>query len=91
MICELQHKTALDNQLQQLKEHIKGWQENKDNIPQDPRPYWTFQDDMAVTDRVILKGTCIVIPATLQKQALEQFNINHMVMEKTKLLAHKSI
>ena len=30
-ICELQHKTVLDNNLQQLKECIiKGWQENKD-------------------------------------------------------------
>ena len=32
-ICELQHKTALDNYLQQLKESIiKRWPETKDNI-----------------------------------------------------------
>ena len=43
MICELQHQTALDNHLQQLKECIiKGWPENKDNIAQNLRPCWTF-------------------------------------------------
>ena len=68
MICKLQHKTALDNHLQQLKECIrKEWPENKDNIAENLRPYWTFLDDMAAIDRVILKGRCIVIPDTLQK------------------------
>ena len=46
---------------------------------------------MAVIDGVILKGKHIVIPNTLQKQALEQLHINHMGKEKTKLLACKSI
>ena len=42
-IHELQHETAPDNHLKQLKEHvIKGWQENKDNIALNLRPYWTF-------------------------------------------------
>ena len=42
-IHELQHETALDNHLQQLKEHIiKRWPENRDNIPQNLKPYWTF-------------------------------------------------
>ena len=55
-ICELQHETALDNHLLQLKECItKGWTENKDNMPQNLRPYWTFQDDIAVIDGVIQK------------------------------------
>ena len=91
-ILELQHETALDNHLQQLKEGIiKGWPENKDNLPQNLRPYWTFQDDMAIIDRVMIKGRFIVIPDKLQKQVLQQLHINHMGMEKTKLLAHKSI
>ena len=46
---------------------------------------------MAVNDVVILKGRCIVIPNALQKQALEQPHINHMGIDKTKLLACKSI
>ena len=91
MMWELQHDTDQDNHLQQLKCIIKGWPENKDSMVQDLRLYWIFQDDMAVGDGVILKGRCIVIPNTLQKQTLEQLHINHMGMYKTKLFAFKSI
>ena len=41
---------------------------------------------IAVIDRVILKGRCIVISNTLQKQALEQFHINYIGMEKQNFL-----
>ena len=57
---------------------IKDWPENKDQIPQDKRTYWTFHDDMAVIDGIILKGRCIVILVSLQRQALEQHHINHI-------------
>ena len=41
---------------------------------------------MTVIDRFILKGRCIVISNTLQKQTLEQLHINHMGMDKIKPL-----
>ena len=41
---------------------------------------------MVVSDGIIQKGTHIVIPNSVQKQALEQLHINHMGMDKTKLL-----
>ena len=46
---------------------------------------------MAVINRIILKGRHVVIPETLQRQALEQLHVNHMGMEKTNLLACESI
>ena len=46
---------------------------------------------MAVIDRVILKGRHVVIPELLQNQALQQFHVNHVGIEKTKLLACESI
>ena len=58
---------------------------------QNLRPDWTFQDDITVVDRVILKGRCIVIPDSLQKQVPEKLHINHMGMEKTKLFANKTM
>ena len=70
---------------------MKGWLESKDNTALNLRPYWTFRDDMAVIDGVLLKGRCMVIPNTLQKQALEQHHINHMGRDKTKLITCKSI
>ena len=36
-------------------------------------------------------GMCIKNPETLQRLALEQLHVNHMWIEKNKLLAHESI
>ena len=66
------------------------WSDNKDQLPQDIKTYWTFRDDMAVIDNVVIKGQCIVIPGSLQQHALKHLHINHMGIEETKLLAHKS-
>ena len=57
----------------------------------DMRTYWTFRDDMAVIDGVIMKGRRIVIPEAFPEQALQQLHINHMGIDKSKLLTRKSI
>ena len=46
---------------------------------------------MAVIDGIVLKGKHVIIPEILKTQALYQLHINHMGIEKTKLLAHESI
>ena len=46
---------------------------------------------MAIIDRVIMKGRHIVVPEVLQKQEHHQIHINHLAIEKTKLLVHRSI
>ena len=51
---ELQQATSQDQHLQHLK----------DKIPQNIRTYWTFRDDKAVNDGVIIKGRCIVVSET---------------------------
>ena len=91
-IRQLQQATSQDDYLQQLKEYnIRGLPENKDQIPQDIWTYWTFWDDMGVIDGIILKGRHVVIPESLKKQALDQLHLNHMGIDKTKLLTCESI
>ena len=52
---ELQCTASEDERLQYLIEDIlQGWPENRDQIPQDMRTYWTFPDYIAVTDMVII-------------------------------------
>ena len=46
---------------------------------------------MAVIDGVIMNGSHIIIPEILKPQVLDQLHINHMGIEKTKLLVCKSI
>ena len=50
-----------------------------------------FQDGMAVIDGLIVIGRHVVIPETLQRQALEQLHSNHMGITKPKPLACESI
>ena len=43
MIHQLQPANSQDDHQQQFKNYIiKGWPENKDQIPQDMQTYWTF-------------------------------------------------
>ena len=38
-----------------------------------------------------MKGRCIIIPAVLKQQILDQFYLNHMGIKKTKLLTCKLV
>ena len=42
-------------------------------------------------DVIVSKGRRIVVPASLQQQALEQLHSNDMVIENMLLLVHESI
>ena len=44
--------------------------------------YWSFKDNMAVIDGIIMNGRHVIIPDILKTQALDQLNINHMGIEK---------
>ena len=57
----------------------------------DLRPYCSYRGELVVIDSIILKGRLIVIPNSLKQQVLNQLHINHMGIEKTKLLAHESV
>ena len=73
---------AQDEHLQCLKTIITGWLSTKDELHSDIRPYWSYKDNLAVTDRVIMKGRCIIIPAELKQQVLDQLHLNHMGIKK---------
>ena len=91
-ISQIQHTTAQDEHLQHLKNMIiTGWLSTKDKLHSDLRPYWSYRDDLAVIDGVIMKGRQIIIPAELKQQVLNQLHPNHMGIQKTKLPTCKSI
>ena len=55
------------------------------------KPYWSYRDELAVIDGMILKGRHIIIPNSLRQQVLDQLHTNHMGIEKTRLLAHECV
>ena len=93
-ISQIQHTTVQDKYLQCLKNIIiAGWLNTKDEIHIAIRPYWSYRDDLAVINGVVMKGRCIIIPAELKQQVLDQLHLNHMGIKKktTKLLTHESV
>ena len=91
-IKQFQQATSQDDHLQLLKGYIIiGWPENKDQIPQDMRTYWTFLDDMAVIDGFIMKGRYVVIPEVFEKTDIRLTPSEPHGNRKTKLLAWESV
>ena len=64
---------------------------HKGSAPLDIRPYWSYKDNHAVIDGVVMKGRHINIPERQKQQVLDQLHVNHMGIEKTKLLACESV
>ena len=91
-MTELQQASSQDNHLQKLKHFIfTGWPYSKDEISAELKPYWSYRDELAVIDGMILKGRHTIIPNSLRQQVLDQLHTNHMGIEKMKMLAHKCV
>ena len=70
---------------------IAGWPSTKDELHSNLRLHWSYRDNLAVIDGVVMKGRQIVIPTVLKQHVLDQLHTNHMGIEKTMLLAHESV
>ena len=53
--------------------------------------YWPFRDYMTVIVGIIIKGRHVIIPELLKAQVPDQIHINHIRIEKEKLLACESL
>ena len=80
--------TKIDSVLENNSSYIiiSGWPRTKVELHINIRPYWSYRDDLAVIDGVVMKGGCIIVPQELKQQVLDQLHLNHMSVEKTKLL-----
>ena len=91
-ISQIQQASVQDNHLQGLKDIIiTDWLSTKDELHSNLRPYWSYRDDIVVIDGVVMEGRCVIIPAVLRQQMLDQLHLNHVGIEETKLLAHDSV
>ena len=53
--------------------------------------YWSFRDEIANIDGIVIKDTRIILLESLQNQALRQLHMYHMGIEKTRLPVCKSL
>ena len=56
LMPEIQQASSQDNHLQHLKSLVNaGWPDNKDELQEDLRPYYSYRDELVVIDGILLK------------------------------------
>ena len=56
-MAEIQQASSINNHLQQLRGIIiTGWPDTRDKQCMDLQPHWSYRDELAVIDGIILKG-----------------------------------
>ena len=72
-IQEVRNKTKDDQVLRTLSETIvTGWPETIKELPTSIRSYLAFRDELFVEDGILLKGTRVIIPESMQSFILGQ-------------------
>ena len=91
-IDQIKEETAKDEVLPSLRAVItQGWPDTRSECPPHLHAYWNYRDELIVADGIILKGTRILIPKSLQPAVLQQLHYAHQGTEKCKLRAKVSV
>ena len=91
-IRKIQQEGEKDEEIILLKKIIyEGWPHTRAECPPRLLPYWNYRDELSVADAVVLKGSRIVIPRSLQAEVLQQIHLAHQGAEKCKLRAKGSV
>ena len=59
-----------------------GWPQTVQELPKEIQAYWTFREEMAIEDGLILKTTRIVIPPSMRESTLQQLHEGHLGFTK---------
>ena len=91
-MCQIQEETAKDSTLSTLREvTLRGWPDGRSDCPAALLVYRNYRDVLTVADGLILKGTRIIIPESLQPAVLKQLQYAHQGAPKCKLRANGSV
>ena len=79
----LRRETDRDPTLRALMQVInEGWPDTIKELTQDLRPYWSFREQMGISDGVIFKGRQVIIPKPLQSGILSQLHTGHLGLRR---------
>ena len=90
MLDEIRKQTAEDPILQDLRLQIQqGWisTKSKSNTSQ----YNAYKDDLTIVEGIIMKGSQILIPASMRKDIKKKLHSGHQGVTKIKLRARDSV
>ena len=70
---------------------LRGWPSNRSDLQATLLPYWTYKDELACYNGVLLKGDRVVIPSSLVSQVLKDIHRGHLGIEKSRLRARRCV
>ena len=70
---------------------LRGWPSNRSNLPTALLPYWTYKDELACYNGVIIIGDRVVITSSLVSQVLKDIHRDHLGIEKPRLRVRKCV
>ena len=81
---QVHQETECDADMQLLKQHIFDvFPRSRSCLPEPIWPYFNYRECLSVVDGVIMKGLCIVIPASLRTKTLDTLHSSHVGETKT--------
>lgn len=84
--------TAADETLQTVIRYIRsGWPEHAHQVPSNIREYFPTQNELSEYDRMVVRGSRIVIPATMRADILERIHDGHQGLSKCRDRANASV
>ena len=77
-LAKIRAATQKDPTLQEVAKTIhQGWPESKQDVPLLIRAFWPFRDELTEHDKIIYKGTKIIIPKSMQPETKQRIHISH--------------
>ncbi|XP_062517835.1 uncharacterized protein K02A2.6-like [Corticium candelabrum] len=82
---ELQRATAQDDESKALRNVIfSGWPDNIKAVPSLVGQFWTIREELHEADRMLFKGTKVIIPTIFRSEMLRRIHESHHGAEKSK-------
>ena len=68
---QLREMSTADHTLCALQPVVySGWPDTIKDLPKDLRPYWSYRDEIGISDGVIFKGKQVIIPDAMRSDIL---------------------
>ena len=91
-LAAVKFSTAQDHTMNFLKNTVfNGWPPYRKLCPQELWEFWNFRCDLTLEDGLVLKGSRIVIPASMRNQVLQAIHLGHQGENKCILRARESV
>ena len=84
--------TKADPILCELRETIlQDWPNTFREISKTLQPYWSYRDELAIENGILMKSGRTIIPKVMQPEILQKIHYGHQGMEKCKLGAKSCV